>query len=142
MGAQIQFPHGFLAQLNSLETGFDDTAEEALGAAGEVVREVMAGRLQNSLVGDDRATDNLVESLGVSPMKVDRNGNFDVKVGFFENRLDGISNAKLANIIEHGRSDQNRPPRPFLRPTRTRSRKRAIAAMQNVLARWVATMNN
>jgi len=137
MGAEIQFPHGFLAQLNSLETGFDDTAEEALEAAGEVVREVMAGRLDSVLVPDDRATGDLVGSLGVSPVKVDHNGDFDVKVGFREDRPDGQVNAKLANIIEHGRSDQNRPPRPFLRPTRNRSRKRAVAAMEGVLTRWV-----
>lgn len=35
---------------------------------------------------------------------MDRNGNFNIKVGFSEPRRDGGSNAQLANIIEYGKS--------------------------------------
>ena len=75
-----------------------------------------------------RSTGELVNSLGLSPAKVDRNGNFNVKVGFKEPRRNGESNAKIANIIEYGKSGQ--PPKPFLKPARSASRKACIDAMK------------
>jgi hypothetical protein len=49
-----------------------------------------------------RSTGKLAASLGLSPAKLDRDGNFDVKVGFSEGRGD-ISNAMLANVLEYGK---------------------------------------
>ena len=76
-----------------------------------------------------RSTGELVDSLGLSPAKVDRKGNFNVKVGFKEPRRSGESNAKIANIIEYGKSGQ--PPKPFLKPARSASRKACIEAMKS-----------
>jgi hypothetical protein len=59
---------------------------------------------------------------------MDRDGNFNVKVGFSEPRRDGDSNAKIANIIEYGKHGQ--PPKPFLKPAKTASRSAAIEAMK------------
>ena len=55
---------------------------------------------------ESRSTGELIKALGVSPAGIDRNGNHDVKVGFDEPRQDGVSNAKIANIIEYGKSGQ------------------------------------
>ena len=57
--------------------------------------------------------------------KVMTSGN--IKVGFAEPRSDGDSNAKIANIIEYGK--HNQPARPFLKPTKTSSRKPCKEAM-------------
>jgi hypothetical protein len=54
-----------------------------------------------------------------------------VKVGFDEPRRDGESNAKIANIIEYGKSGQL--PKPFLKPARTSSRKACIERMKRKL---------
>jgi hypothetical protein len=51
-----------------------------------------------------------------------------VKIGFKEPRRSGESNAKIANIIEYGKSGQ--PPKPFLKPARSASRKACIDAMK------------
>jgi hypothetical protein len=72
-----------------------------------------------------------VGALGVSPAKIDRNGNWDVKIGFAEPRNDGESNAKIANILEYGKSGQ--PPRPFLKPAKSQSKTAAIEAMTAAL---------
>jgi HK97 gp10 family phage protein len=61
-----------------------------------------------------------------------------VKVGFREPRSDGRSNAMIANILEHGTSNQ--PARPFLKPARTSSRKPAIEAMIAQLEREIETV--
>ena len=74
-----------------------------------------------------RATGKLLSSLGLSEAKQDRDGNFNVKVGFAEPRSDGESNAKIANIIEYGKHGQ--PAKPFLRPAQSASRKPCTEAM-------------
>ncbi len=51
-----------------------------------------------------------------------------MKVGFAEPRSNGDSNAKIANILEYGRSGQ--PPKPFLKPARSQSRSACIEAMK------------
>ena len=78
-----------------------------------------------------RSTGELESALGVSPAKQDRDGNFNVKIGFAEPRSDGGSNAKLANILEYGRHGQ--PPKPFLKPAKSRSKDACIGAMTNKL---------
>lgn len=86
----------------------------------------------SSVIGKDtklpsRSTRELISALGVSPALVDRRGNHNVKVGFNEPRKDGVSNAKLANIIEYGKSGQ--PAKPFLKPARRTSRQPCMEAM-------------
>ena len=75
-----------------------------------------------------RSIKELEASLGLSPAKLNRDGNHDVKIGFVEPRKDGGSNAKLANILEYGRHGQ--PAKPFLKPAKTQSKSAAISAMQ------------
>ena len=78
-----------------------------------------------------RSTGELESALGVSPAKQDRDGNFNVKIGFAEPRSDGGSNAKIANILEYGKHGQ--PPKPFLKPAKSRSKGACIEAMTNKL---------
>jgi hypothetical protein len=66
--------------------------------------------------------------LGISPALQDRDGNHNIKVGFSETRRDGSSNAKIANIIEYGKSGQ--PAKPFLKPAKSTSRKPCIEVMK------------
>ena len=62
------------------------------------------------------------------PPLQDKNGDFNVKVGFSEPRSDGDSNAKIATILEYGKSGQ--PAKPFLKPARSSSRNACINAMK------------
>jgi hypothetical protein len=76
--------------------------------------------------------------LGVSPAKIDRDGNYNVKVGFSEPRSEGGSNAKIANIIEYGK--QGQPPKPFLKHAKSASRKACIAAMTDKLEEEISKL--
>ena len=51
-----------------------------------------------------------------------------LKVGFAEPRSDGDSNAKIATVLEYGKSGQ--PAKPFLKPAKSASRKACIDAMK------------
>ena len=130
--ADIKMPEDFLMKISQLGSNFDAVAESVLEAGGEVV----LAKVQSNLAGvvgsgtkyDSRSTGELERSLGLSPAKLNRDGNHDIKVGFSEPRSDGESNAKLANILEYGKHGQ--PAKPFLKPAKTASWKECIEAMK------------
>ena len=129
----IQLPNQFMDQLTKIAAKTDTAIPKALEAGGKVVFEKMKANLRGAIGKDtkykSRSTGKLTSALGVSPVKVNDEGNFDVKVGFSEGR--SVNNAMLANILEYGKHGQ--PPKPILKPTRASSRKPCIEAMQNVL---------
>ena len=133
--ADINFPNAFLEQLSRLGSQFDSVAESVLEAGGEVVLE-KAQRNLAAVIGtgtkyDSRSTGELVDSLGLSPVKLNKSGNHDIKVGFSEPRSDGGSNAKIANILEYGKHGQ--APKPFMKPARTSSKAECIQVMKDTL---------
>ena len=96
----IRLPEEFQAKLSKLGKKTDEIAQKALQA-------------------HSRSTGELQASLGLTPVKVDRDGNSNIKVGFAEPRSDGDCNAKIANILEYGRHGQ--PARQFLKPAKKAS---------------------
>lgn len=128
----VKMPDEFLERMSRLGSNFNAIAETVLEAGGEVVLEKTKSNL-SSVIGsgtkyDSRSTGELESSLGLTGVKMDRNGNFNIKVGFSEPRSDGGSNAQLANIIEYGKSGQ--PAKPFLKPAKSASKKQCIEAMK------------
>jgi HK97 gp10 family phage protein len=130
---QMKLPDEFQEKLAKLGNKTDEIIPRVLDAGGEVVANVARNNLQSAIGRGtklpSRSTGQLLSALGVSRARQDRNGNYNVKVGFAENRRDGRPNGLIANVLEHGR--HNQPPRPFMRPARTQSRKGAIEAMKN-----------
>lgn len=133
--SSFKMPEDFLLKVSTLAEKTDEIIPKVLEAGGEVVRAKVKANLQ-ATVGSDtklpsRSTGELIDALGVTPAGVDRDGNYNVKVGFDEPRKDGESNAKLANILEYGKSGQ--PAKPFLKPAKTASRNTCIEAMKRKL---------
>ena len=133
--ASFKMPEDFLIKVSTLADKTDEIIPKVLKEGGEVVAAKVKSNLQ-AVIGketkyDSRSTGELIDALGVTPAGVDRNGNYDVKVGFDEPRKDGESNAKIANILEYGKSGQ--PPKPFLKPAKTASRNACIEAMKKKL---------
>ena len=131
---KIEMPSGFIDQIAGMGNALDAAIPKALAAGGKVVMEKMKSNLQ-VIIGREtkiksRSTGKLAASLGVSPAKLDRDGNLDVKVGFSEGR-GNVSNAMLANVLEYGKHGQ--PPQPFLKQTKSSGRKPCIEAMQTAL---------
>lgn len=132
---EMKLPEDFLLKISRLGSNFDSVADSVLQAGGEVVLAKVRSNL-SSVVGrgtkyDSRSTGELEGALGLSPAKLNRSGNHDIKVGFAEPRSDGSSNAKLANIIEYGKHGQ--PAKPFLKSAKTASRQECIDAMTKAL---------
>ena len=127
---KIQMPDKFLDQLAGMGNALDAVIPKALEAGGRVVLEKMKSNLRAAIGRgtkyESRSTGELAAALGLSPTKLNRDGNLDVKIGFSEGR-DDVSNAMLANVLEYGKHGQ--PPRPFLKQTKSSSRKPSIEAM-------------
>lgn len=133
--ATMKMPEEFLMKVSKLGDKTDGIVSKALDAGGEVVLDKVKTNLK-SVIGNgtkdkSRSTGELISSLGLSPTKLDKNGNFNIKVGFNEPRNDGDANAKIANILEYGKSGQ--PPKPFLKPAKSASRKACIETMKSEL---------
>lgn len=133
---QIKLPNDFIDALDSASILIDNSAEQVLKAGANIVEPRMRSNLSAAIGSSrkqpSRSTGQLAKALGTAPVKVNSRGDYNVKVGFAENRDDGRANALIANVLEHGRSNQ--PARPFLAPTRSQTRRAAITAMKRTLA--------
>ena len=116
--ADFKLPDEFLTKLSRLGKDTDSVAEKVLEAGGKVVlakvRSNLATVIGSGTKYDSRSTGELAQSLGLSPVKLNREGNHDIKIGFSEPRSDGGSNAKIANVLEYGKHGQ--PAKPFIFP--------------------------
>ena len=141
-----KLPEDLMKKLDRLGQNTDRICEKALTEGGKVMHKSVASHL-SQVVGKDtkvesRSTGELQAALGVSPVKVDKNGNYDVKIGFREPRsqqttakgnrsYSQITNAMIANVLEYGRKGQE--PKPFLAPAKKAARKDTTAKMESVL---------
>ena len=128
----VKMPEEFLLKISRLGEKTDEIIPRVLETGGEVVLDKVKSTLQ-SVVGsgtkyESRATGELAGALGLSPVLQDRDGNHNIKIGFSEPRRDGESNAKIANIIEYGKSGQ--PAKPFLKPAKSATKKTCAEAMK------------
>ena len=133
--ATFKMPDEFLMKVSKLEERTDEILPRVLEAGAEVVEAKVRSNLRAAIgkgtKEPSRSTGELLSALGTSSAKQDRDVNFNVKVGFFEPRRDGDSNAKIATILEYGKSGQ--PARPFLKPAKTASKSACIEAMEQKL---------
>ena len=140
--AEVQMPEELLTRLSQLGAKSDEIAEKMLEAGGEVllsrVKSNLAGVIGKGTKYPSESTGELERSLGLSPAKLDRNGNHNIKVGFSEPRADGSSNARIANIIEYGKHGQ--PAKPFLKPAKSASKAAVIEAMKQAFEQEVSKL--
>lgn len=131
----FKMPEEFLLKLSRLGEKTDEIIPRVLNAGGDVVAAKVKSNLQ-SVIGSgtkriSRSTGELVSALGVSPAKMDQEGNFNVKIGFSEPRGDGSTNALIGSVLEYGKHGQT--PRPFLKPAMTASKQVCREAMVQAL---------
>ena len=139
----VTMPDDFIKKVSKLADKTDEIVPRVLQAGGEVVEKKVRSNLQ-AVIGsgtkeESRSTGELVGALGVSPAMLDRDGNFNVKVGFDEPRRQQNAavrkrsykertNAMIANVLEYGKHGQ--PAKPFLKPAKSTSKNACIEAMK------------
>lgn len=129
----MKMPEDFLEKISKLNDRFDEIAPKVLEAGAEPVIAKARSNL-SEVIGKgtkykSRSTGELMASLGVTPAKQNRDGNWDIKVGIGNSKdSKGVSNALKAMVIEYGKSGQ--PAKPWLKRTRSSSRKDCINEMK------------
>jgi len=129
--AAFKMPEDFLLKLSRLGEKTDEIIPKVLEAGGEIVEAKVKSNLQ-AVIGsgtkeESRSTGELISALGVSSARQDKDGNFNVKVGFSDPRTDCKSNAMIAGVLEYGKSGQS--PKPFLKPAKSASKSACVDAM-------------
>ena len=116
--AEISMPTDFLDRLSRLGERIDDVSEKVLITGGEVieaqVRDKLKGVIGRNTKYESQSTGQLLSALGKTSVRVDDDGNSNIKIGFSEHRTDGVSNAMLSNVLEYGKHGQ--AAKPFLKP--------------------------
>lgn len=150
---------GYIEMLAALADEADDAAKAAVRAGGAVLADAVRASLEalpedthtvpgqryyyltesekyNGVPAAEKAS--MLDALGVTPPKLDRDGNWNVKVGFdgYDDTLTlayptGRPIPMLANAVEHGSSV--RPATPFIKPAAQRANAAAVQAMQDAL---------
>ena len=83
-------PDEFLGKISKLGKHTDEITAKALRSGAEVVMKNFQSNL-SGVIGtgtkyESRSTGELERSLGITDVKIDRNGNPDIKVGFAQPR--------------------------------------------------------
>ncbi len=131
-----KMPNGFLEKLSRLNNRFDEIAPKVLKAGAKPVLE-QARRNLSARIGEDtkyssQSKGELLKSLEITEPILDKNDNWRLRVGAAATLdSDGVSNALKAAVMEYGKSGQ--PPKPWLKPTKSKTRKACIETMVQAL---------
>ena len=123
----IQGLDEYADKLSKLGSNMDAIAKRAVRAGIDPLADEIRKGLEKNLRNSEYATGDLLDSLGVTPVGVDKNGVYNAKVGFSGYDRKGVPNALKARAMESGTSRQ--PKKPFLRPAVRRAKKRALEEM-------------
>lgn len=123
----------FMICLERAATDFPSVAEKVIRAGAAVLAPVMRRRLSGILSAS--ATGQLVAALGITPVKQDRNADYNAHIGFdgyqqpgYGKFPIGVPFALIARSFESGAGDW-RPKTPFARPAMLEAREAMSAAM-------------
>ena len=123
----------FMIRLERAATDFPSVAEKVIRAGAAVLAPVMRRRLSGILSAS--ATGQLVAALGITPVKLDRDANYNAHIGFdgyqqpgYGKFPIGVPFALIARSFESGAGDW-RPKTPFARPAMLEAREAMSAAM-------------
>jgi HK97 gp10 family phage protein len=122
----IQGPDSLELQLSKLMN--PEISKRVVKAGAQPVADEIRKGLQKNLQGSKYSKGDLLDSLGIAPPDIDKDGNTNTKVGFGGYDSKGVANAVKARAMESGTSKQQK--KPFVRPAVNRSQEKAIEAMQ------------
>lgn len=141
----VKLPDELMRKMDSLGKETDRIVKASLEAAGEPVKHEVLSKY-DAVVGRPhivkglnrrlynygvRSTGGLRRSIGISPARINRRGEYDIKIGFAGNVPNGkITYGRLAGIIERGCKKRGQPPRPFIKPAKRASKQASIDAFQ------------
>lgn len=136
----------YAVKLLKLSEKSKEVAEKAVYQAAGIVADKIRSNLKKNLsdpqsvaksgnsVGKkegQKSTGALLDSLGIAPIKMGRDGYIGTKIGFDGYDSRGVPNQLKARVMESGSSTI--APRPFVAPAIKATKKAAVEAMNRVI---------
>lgn len=128
----IKSSKGLSDMLNKLGNDTERIASKAVREAANPLADGIRKRLEGNLMFSDETTGDLERSFGISPTKVNRDGNVDVRIGFSGYDSKGVANELKARVMESGSSKHKK--RPFFRPEVALQRKKVRQIIAQVIS--------
>lgn len=110
---------------------------EGAGVMADELRKSLQNALSTLPENERRRTGDLERSMYIAEMSVDKNNTVSTAVNFAGYDRNGVPNPIKANVLESGRSDQNRTKTGFARKARRAAKKPCEAAMAKAFARQI-----
>jgi HK97 gp10 family phage protein len=134
--AAVKMPDDFLERIAKLNHHFDDIVPRVLEKGAEPViqkaKSNLAARIGQGTKEPSQSSGELLASLETTKAVQDAKGDWNLRVGIPTTKdSKGVSNALKAAVLEYGKSGQ--PPRPWLKPTKSATRKACAEAMEKAL---------
>lgn len=126
--------HGFKeleVQVSKLGTASVSIGKKAVRAGAGVLADQVRKNLEKNLQGSEYSEGDLLESFGVSPADIDKNGAINASVGFTGYDRKGVPNALKARAMESGTSQQRK--KPFMRPAINSTKDKVEKTMQDTI---------
>lgn len=120
----------FIEQLASVGKASEEMTKKMVRAGAIPIAKAIRANLRKNLQNAKHSTGDLEKSLGIAPVKKDKNGIINTKVGFTGYDRKGTPNPLKAAVMESGAS--NIKKRPFIRPAVNKAKNEAIEAMGKV----------
>lgn len=118
-------------KLSQLGRASGKIAEKALKAGAKPLADEIRKNLQRNLQGSKYSTGDLEKSFGVSPVRQNQDGDYDLKIGFKGYDRKGASNQLKARAMESGTTKQVK--RPFVRPAVNAKKNEVIKEMEKAV---------
>ena len=132
--ARMTFMPGedYALKLSKLGTASEEIAKKAIYEGAKIVADEIKARTP-------RDSGDLADSLGITPISRDNDGNWTAKVGFDGYDSRGVPNQLKARVIESGTSTQKK--KPFVRPAVNATKKRVTKRMEEVIDEEIKKLN-
>nr|DAY51538.1 MAG TPA: type I neck protein [Caudoviricetes sp.] len=121
----------YALKLSKLGAASDAIAEKAIAAGASIVADKIRSNLKSVLSGD--STGDLEQSLGITPISRDNEGNLNMKVGFHGYDRKGVSNQLKARVLQSGSDFHGIKGRLFVSTAVRATKKAAQAEMGRVI---------
>ena len=142
----FSIPSNLQSKIDKIAKQSPEIIDKCVEEGAEVAKEAVERNLV-AVLSPEHQNGELVRSIGVTPVKVNREGVHNARVGFREPRKNQTkakgkrsyyvqTNAMIANVLEYGRSGKQKA-RPFLQKAMKECEQKVMETMEQTFDREV-----
>ena len=142
----FSIPSTLQSKIDKIAKQSPEIIDKCVEEGAEVAKEAVERNLV-AVLSPEHQNGELVRSIGVTPVKVNREGVHNARVGFREPRKNQTkakgkrsyyvqTNAMIANVLEYGRSGKQKA-RPFLQKAMKECEQKVMETMEQTFDREV-----